>query len=150
MIVLKKTTAQNQDFVDLVALLDADLAVSDGDEHDFYDQYNKIDKIKYALVAYEDSIPIGCGAIKHFDDERMEVKRMYVKPEFRGKSVAVKILENLEKWTADLGYEKCILETGKKQPAAIGLYKKCDYKIVDNYGQYFGVENSVCFEKDIL
>ena len=149
MLKIIKTNTENQDFKDLVVLLDADLAISDGDEHDFYDQYNKINSIKYALVAYFENKPVGCGAIKHFDDNRMEVKRMYVKPAFRGKGIAVQLLQKLESWAAELGYKKCILETGKKQPAAIGLYKKSAYNIIENYGQYAGVANSVCFEKDV-
>lgn len=144
-----RTNAQDEDFKKMVVLLDADLAISDGDEHAFYDQYNKLDAIKHALVAYVDDVPIGCGAIKHFDKERMEVKRMYVQPEFRGRGKAVQILKKLEAWAAELAYKKCILETGKKQPAAIRLYKKSGYEIIDNYGQYIGIENSVCFEKEV-
>jgi GNAT superfamily N-acetyltransferase len=59
------------------------------------------------------------------------------------------ILAELEKWAGELSCTKCILETGKRQPDAIGLYKKNGYKPVPNYGQYAGVENSVCFEKVI-
>ncbi len=58
-------------------------------------------------------------------------------------------LAELEKWAAELGYNKCVLETGKKQPEAIALYKRSGYKIIPNYGQYIGIENSVCFEKAI-
>lgn len=75
---------------------------------------------------------------------------MYVTPEGRGKGVATKILAELESWAAELGYRYCILETGKRQPEAIALYKKMGYRIIKNYGPYAGVENSVCFEKRIL
>ena len=79
----------------------------------------------------------------------MEVKRMYVLPESRGTGVASEILSALEDWAAESGYEKCILETGKKQPEAIGLYKKSGYEMIPNYGQYAGIENSICFEKQL-
>ena len=72
---------------------------------------------------------------------------MYTPPESRGKGVASKVLTELETWAAEMSYEKCILETGKKQPEAIGLYKKNGYMLIPNYGQYAEVENSVCFEK---
>ena len=49
----------------------------------------------------------------------------------------------------ELSCEKCILETGKRQPEAIELYKKNGYRIIPNYGQYAGIENSVCFEKEV-
>ena len=147
MITLKRTDANNQDFIELVRLLDSDLAIRDGDAHAFYHQYNGIGMIKYAVVAYENDIPIGCGAIKGFDNTTMEIKRMYVSPEHRGKGIAVKILAELEQWTVDLGYEKCVLETGINQPEALALYQKNGFKRIPNYGQYANVESSFCFEK---
>ena len=147
MIQIIRTDSDNSDFTELVKQLDADLAVRDGDEHAFYSQFNKIDKIKFALVAYENDKPLGCGAIKPFDTAAMEVKRMYVAPESRGKGIAVKILSELEKWAAEMSCTKCVLETGKNQPEAIRLYGKSGYHPIPNYGQYAGIENSICFEK---
>jgi putative acetyltransferase len=149
MISLIRTNSDNPDFISLVRLLDAELAERDGTNHSFYAQFNKIDKIKYVIVAYENDEPVSCGAIKEYSSGTMEVKRMYTLPEFRGKGIATKVLIELEKWAKELMYVKCILETGKKQPEAIALYKKNGYKLVPNYGQYIGVENSVCFEKEM-
>jgi putative acetyltransferase len=149
MISVIRTDSDNQDFINLVKHLDADLAERDGSEHSFYAQFNKIDKIKYVIVAHENSKSVGCGAIKEYSPTIMEIKRMYTLPESRGKGIATKVLTELELWAADLSYKKCILETGKKQPEAIGLYRKNGYKLIPNYGQYAGIENSVCFEKDI-
>ncbi len=148
MIHLRRTNSKNEDFIKLVKELDADLAIRDGDDHPFYDQFNQLDSIKYTVVAYNEiNCAVGCGAIKQFEPSVMEVKRMFVPLELRGKGIAVEILKELEIWAMELGNRKCILETGIKQPEAISLYKKCGYKFVDNYGQYAGVENSVCFEK---
>jgi len=144
-----KTTSDNPNFISLVKLLDGELAERDGEDHPFYAQFNKIDKIKYAVVAYENDKPVSCGAIKEYSPNTMEVKRMYTLPEFRGKGIATKVLIELEKWAKELSYEKCILETGKKQPEAIALYKKNGYKLIPNFGQYAGVDNSLCFEKEI-
>ena len=149
MIKIIRTDSDNQDFVDLVRSLDADLAQRDGNEHSFYAQFNKIDKIKYVVVAYENDKPVGCGAIKEFTPSTMEIKRMYTSPENRGKGIASRVLAELETWAVELSYEKCILETGKRQPEAIELYKKNGYKLMANYGQYAQIENSVCFEKGI-
>ena len=149
MITLKRTDSENLDFIELVRFLDADLAERDGDEHSFYDQFNKIDKIKYAIVAYENEQPAGCGAIKEFAPHIMEVKRMYTLPNSRGRGIASGVLVELEIWANELGYKKCILETGKKQPEAIELYKKSGYKIIQNYGQYAQANNSLCFEKEL-
>lgn len=144
---LIRTNSDHADFVALVKLLDADLAQRDGKEHFFYAQYNKIDMIKHAVVAYENDNLVGCGAIKEFASDTMEVKRMYTVPEYRGKGTAKGILAELEKWAGEMSYTKCILETGKRQPEAIALYTKSGYTPIPNYGQYVGVENSVCFEK---
>jgi putative acetyltransferase len=72
---------------------------------------------------------------------------MYTARSNRGEGIANRVLAELERWAVELHYEKCILETGKTQVAAIRLYEKNGYKPITNYGQYAGVENSVCFEK---
>jgi len=149
MITLTRTDSGNHDFIGLVKLLDAELAELDGSEHAFYAQLNKTDKIKHVIVAYENDKPIGCGAIREYSTTATEVKRMYTLPERRGKGIATKILAELEKWASELSYQKCMLETGKRQPDAIKLYKKNGYKIIPNYGKYVQMENSVCFEKEI-
>jgi GNAT superfamily N-acetyltransferase len=146
---LKRTNSENPDFIKLVAELDAELAIIDGDEHAFYSQYNKIDKIKEAIVVYKNDIAIACGAIKPYSSEAMEVKRMYVNPEVRNMGTATFMLKGLEKWATELGYKKCILETGKRQEDALALYAKNRYKLIPNYGQYVGIENSVCYKKDL-
>jgi putative acetyltransferase len=147
MITLKRTNSDDLDFQTLVKELDKELAIRDGDDHGFYAQFNKIDSIKYVVLAYENVESVGCGAIKEFAEKTMEVKRMFVPLEIRGKGIASLVLQELEKWAGELGYEKCVLETGWKQPEAIRLYKKNGYSQIPNYGQYIGMENSVCFEK---
>jgi putative acetyltransferase len=142
-----RTNSENEDFRKLVRELDKDLSIRDGEEHSFYSQFNKIDKIKYAIVAYEGDKPVGCGAIKEYSTDSMEVKRMYVFPEKRGMGIGSIVLDELERWALELKYAKCLLETGKRQPEAIALYKKNQYRIIPNFGQYEHVENSVCFEK---
>ncbi len=149
MVRLIRTDSDNKDFIQLVGLLDAELAVLDGDEHTFYAQLNKTDKIKHVIIAYENDKPISCGAIREYSPTIMEVKRMYTIPGNRGKGIATKILNELEKWASELAYQKCILETGKRQPDAIWLYQKNGYKTIPNYGKYVEMENSVCFEKKI-
>lgn len=149
MIKFVKTNAKNADFLALVKRLDATLKITDGVDHIFYSQFNKVDNIKHILVAYDDKVPVGCGAIKVYSDTCMEVKRMFVDETKRGEGLGLEILTRLEKWAAQLGCDSCILETGKRQVDAIALYKKAGYAVIENYGQYSGVENSVCFEKKI-
>ena len=149
MITITRTNSDNPDFIGLVKFLDADLAERDGADHSFYSQFNKIDKIKQVVVAFENDRPIGCGAIKEYNTDTMEIKRMYTSPDSRGKGIATKVLAALEQWAGELNYQQCILETGKKQPEAIRLYKRNGYQLIENYGPYAGIENSVCFEKKL-
>lgn len=149
MISLIRTDSANKDFIRLVKDLDADLAVRDGEEHSFYSQFNKLDLIRHVIVAYKDNIAISCGAIKQYDPKTMEIKRMFTSPENRGKGFAGLILLELENWASEMNFEKCILETGKRQAEAIRLYKRSGYDIIPNYGQYAGIENSVCFMKKL-
>jgi putative acetyltransferase len=149
MLTLTRTDSANKDFIALVKHLDADLAAKDGDDHPFYAQFNKTNMIRHVIVAYENGSAVGCGAIKAFDAETMEVKRMYVTPSFRGKGIATAVLCALEKWAVELSCKKCVLETGRRQEDAIRLYLKNNYCITENYGQYIGIENSQCFSKII-
>jgi len=142
-----RTDSGNADFIALVALLDADLAERDGADHAFYAQYNTIQKIRHVIVAHQDGRAVGCGAIREHGPGVVEVKRMYTRPEHRGKGVASLILAELEAWAAEMSYSKCVLETGKRQPEALALYAKNGYRVIPNYGQYAGKDNSVCFEK---
>lgn len=149
MIKLLRTNSANPDFRALVHELDVDLAERDGKDHSFYAQFNKIDNINHSVVAYFNDKPVGCGAVKQYEAGVMEIKRMFTIPLERGKGVASTILSGLEQWAREMAYDKCILETGKKQPEAISLYQKKGYKIIKNYGQYENIENSVCMEKDL-
>jgi GNAT superfamily N-acetyltransferase len=147
MITLLRTNYTHKDFEKLVVLLDADLKIRDGAEHDFYNQFNKIEGLNHVVIAYENNIPMGCGSFKKHPNNVVEIKRMYVAVEGRRKGIASKVLNELEIWASEINIEKCILETGKQQPEAIALYKKCGYTITANFGFYENVENSVCFEK---
>jgi GNAT superfamily N-acetyltransferase len=144
MINLVRTNSDNADFRELIHLLDADLRIRDGDEHSFYAQFNKVDTIRHVIVAYDDAKAVGCGAFKEYEANAAEIKRMYVREDERGKGIAGKILTKLENWAKESGFTECVLETGLKQPEAIALYRKSGYELIPNYGQYAGVENSVC------
>ena len=149
MIHLIRTNSGNPDFNGLVRLLDQDLQVRDGAEHAFYAQFNKVSAIRYAVVAYRGDESVGCGAFKEFTGELVEIKRIFVQPAHREQGIAQAILAELEQWAQELHYTGCVLETGKIQPEAIRLYQKVNYQVISNYGQYAGVENSVCMQKEI-
>lgn len=150
MITVIRTTSDNQDFEKLVIALDAYLAILDGEDHAFYAQFNKSSALKNAVIAYENETPVGIGAYKEYDSETVEMKRMYTLPEHRGKGIASTILSELELWAKEENYKIAVLETGFMQTDAISLYQKLGYVITENYGQYIGVENSICMKKTLL
>ena len=150
MIKLVRTNSENLDFVSLVQSLNDYLKIIDGDEHAFYNQYNNIDILKHVVIVYEDNLPLGCGAFKAYNDNTVEIKRMFTKIDARGNGIASKILEELEKWSKELSFKACVLETGKRQKEAVSLYKKMNYSIIPNYGQYKNIANSLCFKKELI
>lgn len=147
MLTLIRTNSENKDFIALVRLLDRDLQIRDGEDHAFFAQFNKIDLIRHVVLAYLQGQPVGCGAVKFYADDTGEIKRMFVRPEYRGQGIAGSILRELESWARELHFGQLILETGKAQPEAIGLYTKSGYTLIPNYGQYESVESSVCMKK---
>ena len=150
MITLKRTDSTNFDFKKLAAELDKSLEPYYKEEVTFYSELNNIEKIKYTVVAYdENENPVGCGGIKEFSKSEMEIKRMYVSPSCRGNGIASILLNELEKWSTELGFQKCILETLKEKYYAIGFYKKNNYNEMPNFGNYVKAKNSICFEKEL-
>lgn len=150
MLTLRRTDSSDPVFVDLVRRLDAELAIIDGDDHAFYDQFNKVTNIRHVVVAFAESgAPAGCGAFKPYDASTVEIKRMYVPAENRGAGIASQVLAELEHWATESGFTRSLLETGIRQPDAIALYLKNGYVQIPNFGQYAGVESSVCFEKHL-
>lgn len=150
MYTIKRTHSNEFDFQQLVSELDKNLALKNGDSNDFFAQFNQIELIKNVVVVYEADLAVGCGAIKPYESGTMEIKRMFVRPEKRGRGIAGIVLHELQEWSKELGCQKCILETGDQMTEAIGLYKKFQFKIIPNYGPYANVESSICFEKILV
>lgn len=147
---IRRTDARNEAFRSLVQQLDADLDDRYGDQQDFYGQFNALDAIKQVVVAYLEGEAIACGAIKAFDQQSMEVKRMYVQHAARGNGVATQVLKELETWAQSLGYTHCVLQLADNQPEALALYEKNGYARTENFGQYIGDENSICMRKELV
>ncbi|MCB0400878.1 MAG: GNAT family N-acetyltransferase [Flavobacteriales bacterium] len=147
MIKLIRTNSAHSGFISLVKELDAYLELVDGDEHEFYDQYNGIEDLHHVVVALHNDSAVACGAFKAFDTTSVELKRMYCHPDHRNTGIASQVLQELEKWASELQFQRCILETGKQQTEALSFYQKNHYRPIPNFGPYTGVANSFCFEK---
>jgi putative acetyltransferase len=149
MYTLLRTDSFHPAFQELVRSLDQSLAITDGEDHAFYNQFNQLDKIRHVILAYNEETAVGCGALRELEPGKVEVKRMYVSEGMRRKGVAKAVLAELELWAREMGYGACVLETGLRQYEAIQLYQRSGYQVIPNFGPYIGVENSVCFAKSL-
>ena len=148
-LILKRSSNSEPDFKSLISKLDKYLSIVNGEQDAFYAPNNVLDPLDTAVLAYYNGKPVGCGCFKKFNGDSVEIKRMYVDPEIRGKGIASAVLNELEKWAKEKGFIHTVLETGVKLDDANALYRKQGYQIIENYGQYIGVENSVCMKKTL-
>jgi GNAT superfamily N-acetyltransferase len=99
------------------------------------------------LIARVGNRPVACGAVREIDPAIGEIKRMFVHPDHRGRGIARAILAALEARAGALGYSMLRIETGSRQPEAIGLYTSAGYAAIPPFGKYVGNPYSHCFEK---
>lgn len=149
MITFKRTSSFDPDFIALTGELDGELLQQYQEQQALYAPYNKMDNLETVIVVNSDGAPAGCGCFKKADETVSELKRMFVRNAYRGLGIGASILKELELWAKELGYTHMILETGTKQEEAIGLYQKNGYRLIENYGQYAGLEYSICMKKAI-
>jgi putative acetyltransferase len=147
---VKRTNSDDKDFKTLIAELDKDLSGRYGNKQLEYDQYNVIETLETVVIVSTDNGPVGCGCFKKFDTHTVEIKRMFVSANERGKGIGALIMLELEKWTVESGFKNLVLETGTEQPEAVHLYKKLGFNIIPCYGPYIGNEEySICMKKSI-
>jgi putative acetyltransferase len=150
MFIFKRTTSDDPAFRELIIGLDKYLRSRYGQLQDTYDTHNIIDYIGTVVVAFVDAEPAGCACFKEHDQSTVEVKRMFVADNQRGKGIASRMMDELEKWAGELEYTTMILELGDNQPEAIKLYKGKGYQVTPNYPPYIGMEKSICMKKSLL
>ena len=146
---LKRTNNTDTDFLSLVSLLDKFLQELNGEAQGDYEPHNKLNYLDTAVVVYINDEPVGCGCFKQYSDDSVEIKRMFVSPAARGNGIASKILNELEVWATERGFKYAVLETLKTNTEAVNLYNKQNYKVIDNYGPYITLTNSVCLRKEL-
>ncbi len=111
--------------------------------------YNISESIADVLIAEADGIAVGCGGLKMYSRNAIEIKRLWVDKEYRGKHIATEIMERLEDRAEREGCTRLILQTRPSMEEAISLYTKRGYKQIDNYPPYDKLEGAICFEKCI-
>jgi putative acetyltransferase len=147
--VVKRTTANDANFQMLVKKLDHELWNELKEDQATYDQFNIVRDIPTAVVAYSDDEPVACGCFKELDEQTVEIKRMFVQKDHRGKGLSKKILVELEQWAKEENYRFSILETSIHFTVARNLYSANGYKIIPNYGQYANLPESICMQKKL-
>ena len=145
------TDGYNKDFILLCHELDKFLNELVGGEENRakYIQYNKVDDIHDVVIAYDNDIPVGSASFKKYDDENAEVKRVFVKKEYRGQGISNELMKMLEQRAREKGFKYFILESGEPLISAMALYRKIGYKVIPNYGQYVDMKDSVCMKKEL-
>lgn len=146
-----RTDGRNQDFIENCRLLDMDLdrRVGKKIKRDKYHKYNLLDEIQEAIVVYEDDKAVGGGAIRRYDDENIELKRVFVHPEYQGRGIGSELVSLLIEWATELGYKRMILETGELLAESCAVYKKLGFQVIPNYGPYVDMPESLCMAKDL-
>ena len=145
------TDGCNKDFIELCHKLDDFLNDLVGGEENRieYVQYNKLDDIHDVIVVYDNNIPVACAGFKKYNDDCAEVKRVFVKEEYRGMGISKELMEMLEKQARKRGFRYFILESGEPLVSAMALYRKIGYRVIPNYGQYVDMNESICMKKKL-
>ena len=106
------------------------------------------EKVAFFVLRYNGA-PAGCGGVKLFGTEYGEIKRIFVRPQYRGLGLSKLIMEHLAGYAREHGIPTLRLETGIYQPEAIGLYERLGYQRISAFGEYKEDPLSVYFEKRI-
>ncbi len=143
------TDSTHPEFQRLASELDKEIFIRDGEMAEANFELNKIGLLPHVVLLMEKNVAVACGALREFDAEAAELKRVYVMPSHRRKNLASMIMMELEKIALQQGYQYTVLETGLNQPEAIALYLKYGYEQVPKFGRYMESGNSVCFRKQL-
>lgn len=146
-----RTDGKNRDFIENCRLLDLDLDRRVGRQikRDKYQKYNQLDEIREAIVVYDGHQAIGGGAIRRYDDETIELKRVFVHNEYQGQGIGSRLVMLLIEWAVELGYQRMILETGELLVESCALYRKLGFQVIPNYGPYVDMPESLCMARDL-
>ena len=146
-----RTDGKNEDFIENCRILDMDLGRRVGRQikREKYQKFNQLDEIREAIVVYDHGRAVGGGAIRRYDDENIELKRVFVHNEYQGQGIGSRLVSLLIEWAAELGYRRMILETGELLAESCAVYKKLGFAVIPNYGPYADMPESLCMAREI-
>lgn len=150
-VILKQVDHEDIDFLSLCKELDLflDQAIGGADKREKYKGFNQTDSMDYVVVAYVDHKPVGCGALRQYSEEEIEVKRVFVQEAFRGAHIGALILEDLVSCAKQMAYKRMILETGAFLSLSVRLYERYGFERIENYGAYKDMPESLCMGRGI-
>ena len=111
--------------------------------------YNLSESISDVLIAYADCKAAGCAGLKRYSDQDVEIKRVWVEPEWRGKHIATALMDQIEDKARQMGFKRAILQTRPIMPDAVGLYESRGYVLVENYPPYDKLDGAICMALDL-
>ncbi|MCM1415744.1 MAG: GNAT family N-acetyltransferase [bacterium] len=146
-----RTDGKNKDFIENCRLLDIDLdrRVGKKIKRDKYKKYNQLDEIQEAIVVYKNNKAVGGGAIRKYDEETVELKRVFVHTEYQGQGIGSKLVSLLIEWAEELGYQRMILETGELLAESCAVYRKLGFEVIPNYAPYENMSESLCMAREL-
>ena len=151
-VVLRDVSWDHPDSVELRAAQRAEISARYGGDLEPGHRPSAAD-IAVFVVAYDaaSETPIGCGGFRDLRDDQptVEIKRMYVRPQYRGRKIGQLILRDLEARARQWGAVRVRLETGSRQPEAVRLYEGAGYRRIPNFGDYVDDLSNLCFERTL-
>ena len=107
------------------------------------------EQLRCVIVRDEGNAPAGCGALLFHEDGSAEIKRVYIRPEYRGQKLGERIVSAIEGIASEKNSRLLLLETGIHQQPAIALYRRCGYEICDAFPPYKADPLSVFMRKEL-
>lgn len=106
--------------------------------------YNLSESISDVLLAYMDGVAVGCAGLKKYNDSDVEIKRVWVEPNYRGRHIATELMDRIEDKAREMGFKRAVLQTRPIMEDAVGLYEKRGYELIGNYPPYDKLEGAIC------
>jgi len=147
MITFKRTIFSDPDFRNFIVALDIEYVARYPFMAGITNPFNIMDERARVMLAYDNEMPVACGAFRPVDGQTIEIKRMYTLPQSRNQGIGKRVLLELEHWAKEQGYSVSILETGINQPEAIAAYEKSGYMRIPKFPPYVDVNESICMQK---
>ena len=114
-----------------------------GKDNHYYTRYTENENIENVWVVYEENLPAGCIAYRTKTDGVGEVKRLFIRNEYRGKGISKELLNLLEKHAREQGCTKLFLDTRITLEPAVSLYRAVGFEIIFQQGLYVQMEKQL-------